>query len=303
MTRFIQLMCITLLLSPQALAQSEANETDSKVATTPSSVAELLPKDGADGLKYDFYMLVRSGNGGKDERGYCHRYTGRKVDGMIVVSELYENQYDVQRTTRWSYNATGELELFDDQFIDKDALFGGDNVTESRGKRYFDHIYVEVKQVDRKFTRKKTEEITTQYYTRRYRPSEITGDQCLMPLIFAYHFRQGHPCFSIKQHIVEQKGTEQVEFDGETRTVRELLVRNKSNGKAHCRLRVFDNGEYYSIELLGPSDLNYEGLFGYTQKRVTPAQLEEILDIKLDENGNPPAPWPVSALSAKASIK
>lgn len=71
-----------------------------------------------------------------------------------------------------------------------------------------------------------------------------------MPLIFAYHFRLGHLRFSIKQHLVEQQGIEQVEFDGKTRTARVLLVRNKSTGKAHCRLHVFENGEYYSIDLL-----------------------------------------------------
>ena len=292
MTRYIQLLlaCITLLPSNLVLAQSET-EAAAEVASTPTSMAELLPEGEAGELEYDYYMLGRSGNGGEAEWDHCLRYTGQKVDGLFVVSNLYDDLGDLQWVTRLSYNERGELMLFRDQLTDLNAVFGGDNITERRGKPYFGHIYVEVKQVDRSIAGRKTGKVNTQYYTRRYRPSEIMGNRNWMPLIFNYHFRQGHVRFSIEQHIVEQHGTEQVEFDGKTHTVRELLVRNKSTGKEHCRLRVFANGEYYSIELLGAKDPKYVGPFDSTQQRVTPAQLEEILEIKLDENGDPPKPW------------
>ena len=293
MTRYIQLLLtfITLLPSNLVLAQSEAEETDTSVASTPRSMAELLPKGGAGELEYDFYMLGQSGNGGEADWDHCLRYTGQKVDGLFVVSNLYDDLGDIQWITRLSYNERGELELFRDQLIDLNAVFGGDNITERRGKPYFAHIYAEVKQVDRSIAGRKTGEINTQYYTRRYRPSEIMGNLKWMPLIFAYHFRQGHQRFSVKQHVDEQQGAQQVEFDGKTRTARVLLVRNAATGKAHCLLRVFENGEYYSIDLLGAKDPNYVGPFASTQQRVTPAQLEEMLDIKLDENGDPPKPW------------
>ena len=293
MTRHIQplLICIILSLSAPAMAQNQPNETKTKVAPTPQSIAALLPKEGEGDLEYDFYMLGRSGNGGEADWDHCLRYTGQKVDGLFVVSDLYDDLGDIQWITRLSYNAKGELELYRNKLIDLNAVFGGDNITECRGKPYFNHIYVEVKQVDRRISRKKTASIKTQYYTRRYRPSEIMGNRNWMPLIFAYHFRQGHDRFSIDQHIVEQQGFEQVEFDGKKRTVRVLLARTKSTGKEHCRLRVFENGEYYSIDLLVAKDPKYVGPFGSTQLRVTPAQLEEMLDIKLDENGDPPKPW------------
>ena len=293
MTCYNQLLlaCITLLPSNVVLAQSETTEAATEVAATPRSMAELLPEGGAGEMEYDFYMVGRPGNAAEAEWDHCTRYTGQKVDGLFVMSELFDNLGDVQWTKRWSYNERGELELYHDQSIDKDAPFGGDNITEIRGKPYFDHIYAEVKQVDRRISRKKTAAIKTQYYTRRYRPSEIMGDRFLMPLILAYHFRQGNRRFSIEQHIVEQEGTEQVEFDSKTSTTRVLLVRNKSTGKAHCRLRVFENGEFYSIDLLGAKDPEYVGPFFSAQQRVTPTQLEELLDIKLDENGDPPPPW------------
>ncbi len=293
MIRYIQLLLalITLLSPNLVLAQSEATEAAAEVAPTPKSMAGLLPKGRAGEMEYDFYMVGRPGNAAEAEWDHCTRYTGQKVDGLFVVSELFDNQGDVQCTTRWSYNERGELELYQVQSIDKDAPFGGDNITEIRGKPYFEHIYAEVKQVDRSIAGRKTGKIKTQYYTRRYRPSEITGDRFLMPLILAYHLRQGHLRFSIKHHVVEQQGTEQVEFDGKERTVHVLLVRNEATGKAHCRLRVFENGEYYSIDLLGAKDPEYEGPFFSAQQRVTPAQLEQILDIELDEDGTPPTPW------------
>ena len=293
MPRYIQpLLALLILFAPNlVLAQDETTETDAQVAQTPSSLAELLPKAGVGELEYDFYMLGRSGNGGEAEWDHILRYTGKNVDGLLVVSNLYDDLGDLQWTTRLSYNERGELELYRDQLVDLNAVFGGDNITERRGKPYFGHIYTEVKQVDRSIAGRKTGEINTQYYTRRYRPSEIMGNRNWMRFIFAYHFRQGHQRFSINQHIVEQQGTEQVEFDDKAHTVRVLLVRNKATEKEHCRLRVFENGEYFSIDLLGAKDPKYVGPFGSTQQRVTRAQLEETLDIKLDENGNPPKPW------------
>ena len=293
MVRFIQLLlaCITLLLPAPAIAQSEASETDTKVAPTPKSMAALLPKGEVGEMEYDFYMLGRSDNEVEDEWDHCMRYTGQNVDGLFVVSFIYDGTGNIQTTKRLSYNEKGELQLYRDQFIALKSAFGFDLINDNRGKPYFDHIYVKRKQVTRRPFGRKKGEVATQYATSRFPLSRANGDHSWMPAIFAYHFRQGHQRFSVKQHVVEQQGTEQVEFDNKTYTVRVLLVRNTSTGEDHCRLRVFETGEYYSIDLLGAKDPKYEGPFGSTQQRVTPAQLEEILDIKLDENGDPPKPW------------
>lgn len=294
MIRFepLLLVCLTLLLPAPAIAQSEANETDTEVALTPRSMAALLPQPQTGEMQYDFYMLGRADSAGEAEWDHCMRYTGRKADGLFVVSFVNDATGRIQTTKRLSYDQNGELQLYRDQLTALKSVFGFDLINDNCGKPYFDHIYVKRKQVTRRaFGNKKKGEVETQYGTHRFPLSDTSKDQSWMPIIMAYHFRQGHQRFRIKQHTIEQEGTEQVDFDGETHTVRVLLVRNRSTGKTHCRLRVFETGEYYSINLLGDKDPRYEGPFGSTQQRVTSAQLEEILDIKLDENGNPPSPW------------
>lgn len=265
MHRFTLLTLLLFTFALPAWCETLGPDVDIENVPTPLTLPELLPPGGIDAVDVDFWMRIEASYDGRPMDSRFIHWQIKPVDGQLVftLESGTAGNSKLHSCAQITYAKTGELTAYrnvsylhgkkasevvgtvvDDQLVLKDTTFEGNG-----------------------------QSVTTE--TKSLKPFETTVPSEWFSLIAAYHIRKGSLGYQFErtdtayrfQHadtIIEDVGTEQVEWNGKTYTARMLLGKRtfdkRKADKPDSKLQylVLPNGElmymrnlYFGYKFLG----------------------------------------------------
>lgn len=272
----VVVLAVLLCLTHAAWAQ------DADQAQTPTSLLELLPDGDINAVTLDFWMVSESKSdfeqAGFEQTSLIH-YSIQPIDGELVISMRHmEMDGSFGLHTTINYSAEGQVVYYSRE---SDRLGSVEGVVEDGSL-----VITPVPDPDALPGDEQPE-------TRTIPLEDIEGfvPHDLMPLVFAYHIRQGHTAYRCAigdvsdsedtgELVVEDLGTETVELDGEQHEAHRLSLGFEHEfGESNLDAVVLDNGAWFSLFMKMDN-------YSMNSYRVSAEEGEQMLEEALERAEN-----------------
>ncbi|MEM9416495.1 MAG: hypothetical protein AAGA29_13615 [Planctomycetota bacterium] len=183
-------------VAPPALAQ-DAAAVDEDIATTPTDLAELLGPDGLEGAAGEFYLRLHAPDFGGDVEGVMH-WRIVVEDGRLVLT-MNETQGHGVTVRRQVFAADGAFIESSKHHTGSEstrfetAVREGDTVQMTRGRTTAD------------WESEPREDVVD------YEPLVDLVPDAWMPIVLAYHIREGHEQFTFRMSEIYSRQSRYVE--------------------------------------------------------------------------------------------